>query len=459
MTDQVPVGSSGSTFTVSQLCGDVRDLLSEALGQFWVTGEVQRVRPNRNGHLFFELIEKGAADEIVAKLEGVIWRRDYREIQRALADADQEIAEGQQMRCRATLDFYAPFGRAQLVVREIDVVFALGQLAARRQETLVALTKAGLLELNGRLPLLEHPLDLALVTARNSAAYHDFIETLHESGFGFRVTLIDSPMQGRDAERGIASAMTAASGLDVAACVLIRGGGSKTDLAAFDSRRVAEAVARCRVPVLTGLGHQIDESIVDRVAHTALKTPTKVAELLVDRVSRADSKRLLLAQGLAAAVRSRLAVGSERLERARSGVVIAGHRLTTARVRLEELGRFLARRAGRLPQTASERLKRLQRHLGRWVPRLLESARQNLEAVTRNIARAADASVRTARATLDGQGRLARQLGPQRALARGFSITRDDAGRVVRRADQIRYGQRLTTQLADGTIRSRVEEV
>jgi exodeoxyribonuclease VII large subunit len=416
------------------------------------------VRPNRNGHLFFELIEKGAADEIVAKLEGVIWRRDYGKIQRTLADADQEIAEGQQMRCRATLDFYPPFGRIQLVVREVDVVFALGQLAARRRETLAALTRDGLLELNGGLPLSEHALELALVTARDSAAYHDFLETLRESGLGFRLTLIDAPMQGRNAEAGVASAMTAASGLDVAACVLIRGGGAKTDLAAFDSRRVAEAVARCRVPVITGLGHQIDESIADRVAHTALKTPTKVAEFLVDRVSSADANRQRLEHELVAAVRERLTQGRERLDRARSGVVVASHRLTVARVRLEELGGFLARRAARLPQAASQALERVRQDLGRWVPRLVDGARKRVETVVRNMARAADARTRTARATLDGHQRLARQLGPQQVLARGFSITRDAAGRVIRRADRIRYGQRLTTQLADGKIHSRVEE-
>ena len=118
----------------------------------------------------FELIEKGAEDEIVGKLEAVIWRRDYREVRRALAAADQEIADGREIRCRATLDFYPPFGRTQLVVREVDAVFALGRLAARRRATLAALGEAGLLERNRGLPLGDVPLDLALVTARDSAA-------------------------------------------------------------------------------------------------------------------------------------------------------------------------------------------------------------------------------------------------------------------------------------------------
>src|SRR4029078_7543944 len=120
----------------------------------------------------------------------------------------------------------------------------------------------------------------------DSAAYHDFLSCLRESGYGFRVIFFHAAVQGKEAEREVVSALRALAGLDVDCAVLIRGGGSRTDLAAFDSRAIAEAVARAPLPVLTGLGHEIDQSISDLVAHTALKTPTKVAELLVDAVRR-----------------------------------------------------------------------------------------------------------------------------------------------------------------------------
>jgi len=421
-------------------------------------GEVQRVRPNRNGHLFFELIEKGDADEIVGKLEAVIWRRDYQKVQRALADVGHEIAEGQELRLRATPDFYAPYGRLQLVVREVDVVFSLGQMAARRRETLKALSEAGLLDRNAQLPLSRHPLDIALVTARNSAAFHDFLETLRESGFGFRVSLIDAAVQGRDAERAVSTALTQASRLPIDACVLIRGGGSKTDLAAFDSRRVAEAVARSAVPVLTGLGHQIDESIADRVAHTALKTPTKVAEFLVERLVSADRDRMGLEAALAVAARQRVGRGLDHLARAEARVLVTRHRLVAARARVAELGRFLARTATGIPRRAGETLARTQRRLASAAPRPLALSQRRTEATVRSVVRASQGRLRTATATLEGHGRLAVQLSPDRVLARGFSITRDEEGRAVRRADEIRYGQALETQLAVGTVRSRVEE-
>lgn len=419
---------------------------------------MQRLRPNRNGHLFFELSEKGTADEIVGKLDAVIWRRDLARVQRALQQSGQEIVDGQELRCRADLDFYAPFGRTQLVVREIDLVFALGKLAARRQETLAALTTAGLVERNRSLELSPHPLELALVTSRGSAAYHDFLETLRESGYRFRVTLIDAAVQGKDAERAIGSGLAAASALEIDACVLIRGGGSKTDLAAFDSRRVAEAVARSRVPVLTGLGHQIDESIADRVAHTAFKTPTKVAEFLVDRVEAADGSRSVLEKALTTAVRGRLEAARERIAAGSRRAVVARLRLATATARVHELGSYLARCASRLPASRRSALDRLESDLARWVPRLLAVRGDRIERTAVALSRVATERLRARRMELEAHSRVAAQLGPERVLARGFSITRDEEGRAVRRAAEIRYGQTLTTQLAQGTVRSRVEE-
>ena len=146
------------TYSVSALCEEVRDLLQQAYTEVWVVGEVNRVRDHRSGHFYFELIEKGADDQITAKLEAVAWRHDYRRIRQVLDDSDQKITEGQEIRCRGRLDFYPPFGRLQFVVREVDPVFSLGLMARRRQETLAALAKAGLLDRNRSLRLAELPL-------------------------------------------------------------------------------------------------------------------------------------------------------------------------------------------------------------------------------------------------------------------------------------------------------------
>jgi len=402
------------TYSVSQLCGEVKDFLGEAFPSVWVVGEAQRVRPSARGHLYFELIEKGERDEIVGKLDAVIWKTDFAKIQRLLAVSEQRLSDGVQVRCRASLDFYAPSGRLQLCVREVDPAFTLGLLERRRRETLAALTAAGLLELNRGLPLPDLPLSVALITSHGSAAYHDFLSGLAESGYGFRVLFLHAAMQGREAEREVVSALAALARLGVDCAVLIRGGGSRTDLAAFDSRAIAEAIARAPFPVLTGLGHEIDRSIADLAAHAAFKTPTKVAEFLVERMALADQALTDLRQALARQALEPLRAGREALGRAERGVSLARLRLAAAAARVEEHARALGR-------------------LGRSV-------------------------LREAAATLQGLERLCLQLAPERTLERGFSLTRDAAGRLVRQPEQVRPGDLIATRVAGGGFRSRVEE-
>src|SRR5581483_3981355 len=237
------------TYTVAELGDEIRAFLGEAFPGVWVSGEVQRLRPSRNGHLYFELVEKGQGDQIVGKLDAVIWRTDLQRLKKELQTTGQELVEGIEVRCLAGVEFYPPGGRMQLCVRELDALFSLGLLARRRQETLAFLAEAGLLERNRALPLSPVPLRIGLVTSHGSAAFHDFVTTLRDSGYCFEVTLVHAAVQGPLAEREVASALRALARLGVDCAVLVRGGGARSDLAAFDSRRIAEAIARLPVPV------------------------------------------------------------------------------------------------------------------------------------------------------------------------------------------------------------------
>lgn len=446
------------TYRVSQLCDEVREVLGGVFPAVWVSGEVQRLKRSARGHLYFELVEKGARDEVCARVDAVVWRSDAERVARRLAETDQRLADGLEIRCRGGIDFYPPGGRLQLVIREIDPVFTLGLLERRRRETLAALAAGGLLDLNRALPLAEVPLAVALVTSHGSAAYHDFVATLAESGFGFRVTFVHAAVQGLDAERELVSALAAAAAAGVDCAVLVRGGGARSDLAVFDGRVLAEAVARAPVPVLTGLGHETDLSIVDRVAHTALKTPTKVAELLVERVAAAARAVAELGRALPAAARGRLRDGRERLGGAERGVELA-------RVRLDRAGDRLAERARRLAGLARGRLVAADRRRGELAARLAHRAPRRVaaaagapDAAGRRLVGLARGRLAAARATLDGIARLAVQLAPERTLERGYSITRTAAGALVRSPDQVAAGDRLATRLAGGTLTSRVEE-
>ena len=405
---------ASATFSVGELCSALRSHL-QALPVAWVNGEVQRVRRSRRGHLYCELVEKGEDDQIIAKLEAVIWNRDLRRIDKALAVAGQPLEEGLQIRCLGQPDFYAPFGRLQLVVREVDGLFTLGVLAQRRQQTIASLQREGLLELNRSLPLPRLPLAIALITSEGSAAYHDFLSTLRESGYGFHVDFLHAAVQGRDAETEIATALARASRTVARCVVLIRGGGARTDLAAFDSVVVAEAIARCSKPVITGLGHEIDRTIADMVAHTATKTPTQAAQMLVGCLQEAEAELARVGDLIAGKAFRPQTFAKQRLAAARSALVAAGsYALALRRRRLKEM-------AGTLRREAPQQLRR-------------------------------------AAGDVESYRRLCRELAPERVLHRGFSITRDVRGKVVRKPEAVAAGDRLTTQLEGGTVASVVEE-
>jgi exodeoxyribonuclease VII large subunit len=450
--------STEPTYSVSQLCGEVRDFLGEAFSAIWVVGEAQRVRPSARGHVYFELVEKGERDEIVGKLDAVIWKGDFLKIQRLLAGSEQRLTDGVQIRCRGSLDFYAPSGRLQLCVREVDPAFTLGLLERRRRETLAALAAAGLLEANRALPLAELPLSIALITSGESAAYHDFLSGLAESGYGFRVLFLHAAMQGRDAEREVVSALASLAGLAIDCAVLIRGGGSRTDLAAFDSRSIAEAIARAPFPVLTGLGHEIDQAIADLTAHTAFKTPTKVAEFLIERIAGVEEEIESLRRRLLREALEPLRASREALGRAERGVSLARLRLGAAGARIEEHARTLARLGRSALRTAGRRGEALRFRLAELAPRRLGTVERDRVRLGERLAGAGRGKVREAAATLQGIERLCRQLDPERTLERGFSLTRDAAGRLVRQPAQVRAGDLLTTRVAGGELNSRVEE-
>lgn len=446
------------TYTVSSLGRELAGLLREAYPSVWIAGEIQRFRVHGSGHCYFELVEKGDGDDVVGKLDAAIWRSDAARIRASLAHHGQRLTDGLAIRLRATIDFYPPHGKLQIHVKEVDPAFALGQLEARRRETLAELEAAGLLDANRRVPLPDLPLAIGLITSQGSAAYHDFLSTLEESGYGFRVLLVHSAVMGRDAERGVASALEllAASGVDCIA--LVRGGGAKSDLAAFDSRTIAFAVARSPLPVLSGLGHEIDESVADRVAHRAFKTPTKTAEFLVERLAEAEQSAAILATRLARTGRWPLARAAAALARSERRFVAARSRLASLGARLDAAARRLAAAAPRAVRAARERVGRTGLRLGLASPRAVADARRARAALAGRLVATARGRVAAVSAHLAGVRRLVAELAPERTLRRGFSITRAASGRALRDPSEVAPGERLTTRLAGGTLASRVEE-
>jgi exodeoxyribonuclease VII large subunit len=427
------------TFSVGELAGAVGDALRRAFpDQVWVRGEVQNLKRYPSGHTYFTLVEKGTGtgDRVRAKVDVVLFRDDRPAITRALKEVPgAELGNDVEVRIRGRVGVYQ--GRLQLVMSAIDPVFTVGGIAANRERVVRALAADGVLALNGRLPLALVPLRVGLVTSRGSAAYRDFVHELEVSGFAFQVVVVDVRVQGAAASRRMVWALRELAECSVDVVVLARGGGARADLAPFDTELVARAIAAMPVPVITGVGHEVDRSVADEVAHTACKTPTACAQVLVGQVRAFADAVDASARRVAALARTRAALASHTLDeaarRARRSAPVAlareSARVERAHGRVEELGRR----------------------------RVVDAARE-VDACARRTGELGRRGVATAGMQLDAAERAVRALDPRRVLERGYTITRSADGRIVRQPGDVASGDELVTELADGRITSRVEE-
>ncbi|MFM8304910.1 MAG: exodeoxyribonuclease VII large subunit [Actinomycetota bacterium] len=447
------------TLTVGELGARIDESIRLGVpGSVWVRGEVSQLRASSNGHAYFQLVEKdGPRDAVKAVLGIALFRKERAVVTRALDDAGVALADGVELRVRGRVDFYPPQGRVQLIMNGVDPVFTVGQMAADRSRVLRVLAAEGLLDRNGRHELPAVPLRVGLVTSGGSAAYHDFVHELEASGYAFRVTHCDARVQGAGSERRIAHALRRLAGLELDAVVLVRGGGARTDLRAFDTEVVARAIAAMPVPVLTGIGHEIDRTVADEVAHTCAKTPTAAAGVLVAQVGGFADDLRHCAHRLA--------------ERARAGCGLAAAQLRAHDGRLRRVAGVAPARELRALDARRRRLVVLARTGTRDGARVLRARERGIVVAGRRVTAAAAARLLAraervapaARHTLRSVDRdlvaidaRIRALDPRRVLERGYSITRDAGGRVVRSAATVAPGGMLETEFADGVVTSRI---
>ena len=282
MTD-VDTEIDGVTLSVSQLAEAINRALRDGLGGgVWVRGEVQGWN-GRGNHAYFRLVEDGADGKASIDVAWFAFQRT--KLRPLLAKAGLDFADGLKVRIFGAVDFYAPNGRISLKMSDVDPRYTLGELALERDALVRRLREQGLYDANRRHVVPVVPLRVGVITSVGSAAWHDFTAEIERSGVGFRLMCVDVRVQGDGAADMVAAALDQLGGRDdLDVLVVMRGGGSKTDLAAFDTETVARAVARCDLPVFTGIGHEIDVSVADEVANRSFKTPTAVAGALIERV-------------------------------------------------------------------------------------------------------------------------------------------------------------------------------
>ena len=307
------------SFTVGQFSGAVNEVLRQTFADgVWVEGEIQGLK-RPNPHLYFTLIEN--VDGNKAQLNINLFAGALRNVQAKLRNLGTELKDGMRVRLLGRPDYYAPFGKLSLTVTDVDTQFTAGDIAQKRDALIRKLHENGTTRINKakQVPLV--PLRLGIISSSQAAGFADARQHLIESGIGFSITLCDVRVQGEDAVPMVVAGLRAFSRRDdIDVVLLMRGGGSKSDLAAFDDERIAKAIAACAHPVFTGIGHEIDQSVADIVAHTECKTPTACADEVIshvvdflDRLSDNASRiRSVTATALEKA-RSRVAMNREKV--------------------------------------------------------------------------------------------------------------------------------------------------
>jgi len=403
--------------TLYELNALVRSVLEQTMSDaYWLEAELSEARLASNGHFYVEFVEKDSSGRsFIAKARGTIWARTYHAIAPLFEHATGErLRAGMKVRVQVTVSFHELYGYSLNVI-DIDPTYTLGDMARRRREILEQLEADGILHDNQELELPSLLKRIAIVSSAGAAGYGDFCNQLENNDYGlaFHLQLFPAVMQGEHVEESVLAALAAiADEADRWDCaVIIRGGGATSDLSDFDSYRLAAAITQMPLPVIVGIGHERDETVLDFVAHTRVKTPTAAAAFLIDL----GAQQLALIEEL-----------QQRLTQA-------------ARQQIEALHFKLDKMVALLPHTVAMTLEREQ---------------HKLQQLSQRYRQATALQVQGTKFKLQNFETRLSALDPVLQLRRGYSLTFTADGHLVKTVAQVKPGDRLLTRFPDGIVQS-----
>lgn len=426
-----------AALTLYELNSMVRDVVELGMpGSYWVEAELSEVR-ERSGHCYMELVQKDlTGNSTVARASARCWRSTWASVRPGFEQVTGEhFRAGLKVLLQVHAQFHENFGFSWIVT-DIDPAYTLGDMARRRQEIIRILKEEGVFDLNKELCLSLFASRIAVVSSESAAGYGDFCNQLDTNayGFAFSVRLFPAVMQGERTEGSIISALDAINSEadDFDCVVIIRGGGAVSDLSAFDSLALAENVANFPLPVITGIGHERDESVLDMVANKRVKTPTAAAALLIENLKHTYDRIVQAQERISVSVSRRMEYERVRLERVSGRIpVLFSLVKTRQQARIDSLFARVGAAAGRI--VAEERLR-----LDRLSVALAPAVRQRLSAENHR---------------LELLGQRISAVDPAILLRRGYSITLHN-GRAVYSPGQLSDGDVIETRLAEGNVRS-----
>lgn len=450
--------------SLTELQQIIKDSLYMALpDMYWVTAEISELKENHAGHCYLELIEKQADEKNVrARVKAIIWNNRFRFLKSFFESVTGEsLQEGMKILVRTKIEYHEIYGLS-LVISDIDPSFTLGEMALKRQMIIRRLEEEGVFSMNKEIGFPMFPLKIAVISSINAAGYSDFINHLKKNshGFIFYTALFETVMQGNETEKSVINSLDRISeyeGLfDVA--VIIRGGGSQSDLSWFDNYNVAYHVTQFPIPILTGIGHEKDLSVTDMVAFQALKTPTAVADYLIESVAEAENHLNEMSSEIAENSRLILEDNRNMIESFRMNLIPVARLMISDQkemlsgqiIEMINFGKDYILRAELLPANQKSRLISATGTLSQRKKSTLERNRIDLMSFTLNLLE----KMNTRTTGLQNSLTI---LNPENVLKRGYTITAAE-GKIIKSIHQIVVGEVIDTQFSDGMTKSKVLE-
>ena len=450
--------SAVPTITISQLYERVNRVITREFKEpLWVTGEIRNAHSSQSGHFYMDLADPHQENAVI---KVVCWRSIWLPMERYLRSIGIEISEGMVVNVFADLKVYPGKGAIQLYLKEIDVEALLGRIAAHRAKLIHQLTREGLIDRNKQLPVPLVPLRIGLVASPGTEGYKDFVRQLFASGFSFHITLRPSEVQGKNAPTSLELAIKELAAQPLDLLVLVRGGGSKADLSSFDEEPVARAIATSPLPVWVGIGHTGDSSVADRVANKSLATPTECGRELVQLVSKYFDYVAHTGERIGQLITKELAAIDTTVDRARDDVArLVRLRLRLAEKELIDLSKKLSESSIKIPDIERGLLIRTSEKIVRTAHSSCQNVTSYLQERAERVARNSQRIINSSAQELDHFRQLLSAYDYQRQLERGYTVTLDSRGGILREASKLKRGERIVTRFARGSTTSSVEEV
>ena len=464
--------SENGHISLSLLNKLIREVVEDNfLDDVWIVAEIADVKSVSSGHCYLELVEKKEDKKdskneakIIARIKANIWSYQYQKIALEFYSVTgKNLEKGMQILLLAGVSFHELYG-VSLVVKNINPTFTLGELERNRKEIIARLEKEGLTILNKNLKLELLPKRIAVISSENAAGYEDFVNQIktNNKGYCIEIKLFPAVMQGEKTENSILSALEEIKKqiANFDSVAIIRGGGASLDLSAFDSYLLAKSIAEFPLPVVSGIGHERDFTVVDYVVHTRLKTPTAVAEFYLQQFEDFDNFVGELKDSLVYLTRDLLAKAKHKSQNYRSNFALLCHSyIKTKDEKTNRLNTQLESFTKHLLGKNNQQINRFKRDIGSLPKYTIKEQQQVLDRNLKNLKTGVSRFLNNQEKELKTIGQSVKLMDPINVLNRGYALVYNQDQKIVKSKKQLSLGEVLTLQLKDGAVKGKIESL